>query len=81
MSEADFDKCMQNQKEIDRLQSIIDGGLNAGVEGTPTFFINGKKAKVYVIEDFDAAFAKALGQPVPVTRKDDKPGEDGQKGE
>lgn len=71
MSEDDFDKCMQNQEEMDRLQSVIDGGINAGVEGTPTFFINGKKAKVYVLEDFDKAFAKILGEPVPVS-KDDK---------
>ncbi len=76
MSEEDFEKCMQNEEEMNRLESIIEEGINAGVTGTPTFFINGKKEKVYTIEDFDKKFAEILGEPVPQTKKDDEKQDD-----
>jgi len=69
MSEADFDACMSNQDQIDRLNAIADAGSNAGVTGTPTFFINGKKEQIFAIEDFDKVFAPILGEPVAVTPK------------
>ncbi len=67
MSEADFDACMSNQEQTERLQSVLDGGINAGVTGTPTFFINGEKYNtnvVYSVEDFDKIIAPLLGEPV-----------------
>ncbi|PHR59086.1 MAG: hypothetical protein COA43_09530 [Robiginitomaculum sp.] len=66
MSEADFDACMVNQEELDKLQAVIIGGANAGVTGTPMFFINGEiSSNTFTIEQFDKAFAKALGEPIP----------------
>ena len=82
MSEDDFDKCMQNEELMDRLQKIIEMGVNDGVTGTPTFFINGKKVKAFTIEDFDKEFAVVLGLPAPKTdaktdsNKDDTKSED-----
>jgi protein-disulfide isomerase len=66
MSEADFDACMSNQDQIDRLNTIADDGSNAGVTGTPTFFVNGQKEQIYTIEDFEKAFAPILGEPVEI---------------
>ena len=70
MSEADFDACMANQTEMDRLQTVLDGGVNAGVTGTPTFFINDKKEQVFTIEDFEKIIAPLLGEPVPTAKSD-----------
>ncbi len=76
MSEDDFDQCMQNEEEMNRLQAIIEEGINDGVEGTPSFFINGKKEKVYMLEDFDKKFAEILGEPIPKTNAKE-PAKDG----
>jgi len=65
MSEADFDACMSNQDQIDRLNAVADAGSNAGVTGTPTFFINGTKEQVFTIEDFDKILAPLLGETSP----------------
>ncbi len=61
MSEADFDACMSNQDQIDKLNAVADAGSNAGVTGTPTFFINGVKEQVFTIEDFDKVLEPILG--------------------
>lgn len=67
MSEADFDACMSDQKQIDRLNAVTDAGSNAGVTGTPTFFINGKKEQIFTIEDFDKVLVSILGETAPET--------------
>ncbi len=72
MTEADFDACMSNQEQTERLQSVLDGGVNAGVNGTPTFFVNGKKEQIFTIEDFDKTFAPILGEPVPTDKTSEK---------
>ncbi|MCF6220199.1 MAG: DsbA family protein [Robiginitomaculum sp.] len=72
MTEADFDACMSNQEQTERLQSVLDGGVNAGVNGTPTFFVNGKKEQIFTIEDFDKTFAPILGEPVPTDETSEK---------
>ena len=68
MSEADFDACMANEELTKHLQDVLNGGIDAGVTGTPTFFINGKKEAVYTLEDFDKVFAPILGLPVPKSK-------------
>ena len=65
MTEDDFIACMSNEAEISRLDKVVNDGFAAGVGGTPTFFINGKKADVYKLEDFDKAIAAELGEPLP----------------
>lgn len=67
MNEQDFETCMTNEAEIARLDEIVKAGFEAGVTGTPSFFVNGKKVKAFLIEDFDKAFAEALGEPLPET--------------
>jgi len=73
MSEADFDACMSNQEQTERLQSVLDAGINAGVDGTPVFFINGEKYNtnvVFTVADFDKVLAPLLGEDVPKDKPD-----------
>ncbi|PHS37403.1 MAG: disulfide bond formation protein DsbA [Robiginitomaculum sp.] len=65
MNEAAFDACMADQEKIDRLKKVADDASNAGVTGTPTFFINGKKEQMFVIEDFHKKLAPLLGEDAP----------------
>ena len=51
MSRATFDKCLSNQTIIDGLTEVKQRGRQFGVIGTPTFFINGRKAQGEVTYD------------------------------
>jgi protein-disulfide isomerase len=39
---ARFEPCLQNDETLARVQADIVEGQQAGVRGTPTFFINGE---------------------------------------
>jgi protein-disulfide isomerase len=43
MSEAQFDTCLKNEDLLKVLAEVREGGIAAGVAGTPTIFINGEK--------------------------------------
>jgi len=45
MSRETFDKCLSNQAIIDGLNEVKQRGRQFGVVGTPTFFVNGRKAQ------------------------------------
>ncbi len=50
-----FDKCLSNQTIIDGLAEVKQRGRQFGVIGTPTFFINGRKAQgVVTFEEIKA---------------------------
>lgn len=51
MSRETFDKCLSNQPIIDGLTEVKQRGRQFGVIGTPTFFINGRKAQGTVTYD------------------------------
>jgi len=51
MSRETFDKCLSNQPIIDGLTEVKQRGRQFGVIGTPTFFINGRKAQGAVTYD------------------------------
>ncbi len=68
MDKGQFDACMANQDLLKVLVDIREGGVKAGVEGTPTIFLNGEKfeapaAREMTADDvskaIDAALAKA----------------------
>ena len=65
LSEAEFEACLKNETEIERYEAVVKGGEDAGVTSTPTFFINGKKTKVFTLESFDDAIAPLLGEEAP----------------
>jgi protein-disulfide isomerase len=60
MSEQQFNECLQNKKLIDGLEDVRQRAMKAGVQSTPTFFINGKPARVFTIEEFEKALAPYL---------------------
>ena len=43
----------------------IRDSINAGVTGTPSFFINGTKEKVYTLETIEDVILPILGEPIP----------------
>ncbi|KQT32863.1 protein-disulfide isomerase [Sphingomonas sp. Leaf412] len=43
LPEAQVRACLTDQKAIDALVKYMEAGSNAGVTGTPSFFLNGKK--------------------------------------
>jgi protein-disulfide isomerase len=51
MSRETFDKCLSNQPIIEGLTEVKQRGRQFGVIGTPTFFINGRKAQGAVTYD------------------------------
>jgi protein-disulfide isomerase len=60
MSEPAFNECLQNQKLIDGLEDVRQRAMKLKVESTPSFFINGKPARVFTIEEFEKAMAPYL---------------------
>jgi len=42
LTDADFDKCIDDQALQKKILAVRDQGSKEGVRGTPTFFINGK---------------------------------------
>ncbi len=62
LSEDQFTTCITNPKAITALDDVNTQALKAGVEATPTFFVNGKKMELHKfdITDFDAAIQPLL---------------------
>jgi protein-disulfide isomerase len=68
MSDGQFKACLSNEPMLKVLADVREGGIKAGVEGTPTIFINGEKFTAPtgreievgdVTKALDAALAKA----------------------
>lgn len=59
LDESGFKTCLTSNKNQEVVLNSLKEGINAEVEGTPTFFINGKKVffGVYPVQSFDAYFA------------------------
>ena len=63
MTRETFDKCLTNQSIIDGLTEVKERGRKFGVIGTPTFFINGRKAQGEVtFEEIKALIEQAPPQ-------------------
>ena len=62
LSEDQFNSCVNDPKGIQALNDENDAALKAGVEATPTFFVNGKQMELKKgdITDFDAAIQPLL---------------------
>lgn len=62
LTEDQFNKCISDPKGIQALNDINEQAIKAGVDATPTFFVNGKKMELQKgdISDFDAAIQPLL---------------------
>jgi protein-disulfide isomerase len=61
LTEPQFDACLSDQAGLAALQARVQTAVSAGVNATPTFFINGKKVGEgeMTLEQLDAAIAEA----------------------
>jgi protein-disulfide isomerase len=61
LSEAQFEACLSDPKAQAALNARVQKAVDAGVESTPTFFVNGKKVGEgeLSLEKLDAAIAAA----------------------
>ncbi len=65
LSEDEFIACIQNEEIRAKYDATVQSGVDLGISGTPTFFINGEKQKVYDLESIEAVILPLLGEPIP----------------
>jgi len=65
LSEDDFVSCLQNPEIKAQYEAVVKGGSESGVTGTPSFFINGTKEKVFTLEQIEDVILPILGEPIP----------------
>lgn len=77
LSEEEFEQCLQDPEEKARYEKVVQMGIDAGVTGTPSFFVNGEKTKMFLLEDFDAALRPILGEDATKSdAKDEEPAQE-----
>jgi len=59
MSEGEVKACLNDAQRLERLADLHDRFSAAGVEGTPTFFINGSQARVGTWQQLEPLLAAA----------------------
>ncbi|ARJ07611.1 hypothetical protein B5808_19710 (plasmid) [Cnuibacter physcomitrellae] len=59
---AAYDAAVADPQTQQRVQQDFDDGVALGVEGTPTFFLNGQKMTIDSFDDFTAQIDAALAQ-------------------
>lgn len=65
LSEDEFISCMSNPEVTARYDAFTQMGVDQGVAGTPSIFINGKRAGKNDLESLEAMILPILGEPVP----------------
>ena len=61
-TQESFEACLKRQDIYDAITVVKDGGAKAGVDSTPTFFINGqKRSGALTIAEFDKILEPLLG--------------------
>jgi len=61
-TQESFEACLKRQDIYDAVTVVKDGGAKAGVDSTPTFFINGqKRSGALSIAEFDKILEPLLG--------------------
>ena len=58
-----YDACMDGQRYAGRIQASYAEGVAAGVQGTPTFFVNGKRFEGRATSDAFKALTDSLTRP------------------
>ena len=57
---AAYDKAVADKATAERVERDRQDGLDLGVQGTPTFFLNGKKLQPNTVQDFHDSIDAAL---------------------
>jgi protein-disulfide isomerase len=63
LDRAKFDAALDTGRFADKIDRDLLDGQKFGVSGTPTFFVNGRRAKDYTYEVLKAAIEEALKSP------------------
>jgi protein-disulfide isomerase len=65
LSGEQFDQCLDSGQESDRVSAQLEEAQNLRVEGTPTFFINGRLfSGTFTLEQMSAVINEELGQTI-----------------
>lgn len=67
LSEQEFFTCMSDPEVTARYDAFTQLGMDQGVAGTPSIFINGVRAPENSLEGLEAVILPLLGEPVPET--------------
>jgi protein-disulfide isomerase len=60
LTEAGFETCLKDSEGLTAINGRVDAAISAGVNSTPTFFVNGKKFEGEMsLQQLDAAIAAA----------------------
>ena len=63
MNEEQFTECVENEESLVALNERVEAAVKRGVDGTPTFFINGKKHEGdFSLEGLEAAMQPLLAK-------------------
>jgi len=65
LSEDEFVACIQDEEIRKKYDDVVQSGVDLGVTGTPSFFINGEKQKVYDLASIEEVILPLLGEAVP----------------
>lgn len=72
LSVAEYEACLNDPEWKAKYDAIVQGGSDMGVTSTPTFFVNGTKAKAFTLEQFDELLAPMLGEAAPEKEEEAK---------
>jgi protein-disulfide isomerase len=59
---AAYDRTVADPATLERVRSDRDDGITLGVQGTPTFFVNGTRVQPRSVDDLRAALDRALAE-------------------
>ncbi|QTC90037.1 DsbA family protein [Brevundimonas goettingensis] len=62
LSEAQFEACVTDTKAAEALDKRVKAGIDAGVDGTPSFFVNGEKVADPSLASLSAKIDAALAK-------------------
>lgn len=60
LNTTQFDNCLDSGKYSSQIQKDFQDGISYGVQGTPTFFVNGKQISLTSYSDLQRAIESAL---------------------
>ena len=61
LSEEEMMECLESDEVLEKMKAKFQLGEDAGVTGTPAFFINGERTNARTLEEFEEAIADAEG--------------------
>ena len=62
LSEEEFVACVTDPDNRDHIMDKMQSGIDLGVRGTPSFFVNGADAKVDTVEQMEETLSALLGE-------------------